>query len=84
GSRDKPGGANLAPILKWDYYDPQGKKQYAFDMRIKRVSDNFMVDNPYLTSIIGQYYVPSGKLEAGVVYSWSVRVKSVDFILGEW
>ncbi|WP_068791799.1 hypothetical protein [Brevibacillus laterosporus] len=24
GSRDKPGGASLASILKWDYYDPQG------------------------------------------------------------
>ncbi|NKQ20698.1 hypothetical protein [Brevibacillus laterosporus] len=84
GSKDKPGGTSLTPTLKWAYNDPQGIKQYTFDIKVKRVSDNFTVDNPSLTSIQSQYTILPGRLEAGVLYSWSVRVESVENLWGEW
>ncbi|MED1787638.1 hypothetical protein P4V47_08970 [Brevibacillus laterosporus] len=82
GSRDKPGGASLEPILKWEYYDPQGFNQHIFDIRVTRVSDNYLVENHSVETAQSQSRIRP--LEVGVLYSWSVRVKSVNFVLGEW
>ncbi|MGG3873147.1 hypothetical protein [Brevibacillus laterosporus] len=83
GSRDKPEGASLAPTLEWKYYDPQGKTQTHFDIVVKRVSDNSTALYYTVPSTQSHYEVSAGKLEAGMLYSWSVRVQS-DSFWSEW
>ncbi|TPG70781.1 hypothetical protein EEL31_21590 [Brevibacillus laterosporus] len=81
GSSDKPGGASLAPTLKWEYYDPQGIEPYSFEIRIIRQSDNSLVKTPALViSSQSQYDVPLGDLKAGELYTWTVRVISKEHI----
>ncbi|AUM64327.1 hypothetical protein C0R09_07145 [Brevibacillus laterosporus] len=81
GSEDKPGGASLAPTLKWEYYDPQGIEKYAFEIRIVRKSDNSLVKAPALViSSQSQYDMPLGELKAGELYAWTVRVISEEHI----
>ncbi|AYK08842.1 hypothetical protein [Brevibacillus laterosporus] len=82
GSKDKPGGASLAPTLKWDYFDPQGIEKYAFEIVIRKYDseNSLVIPIPFVITSQNQYEVHPGILKAGEVYSWSVRVSSKEHI----
>ncbi|AGR47368.1 hypothetical protein EMERY_25 [Brevibacillus phage Emery] len=80
GSKDKPGGASLAPTLKWDYYDPQGIEKYAFEIVIRSSNGSLVIPIPFVITSQSQYEVQPGILKAGEVYNWSVRVISKEHI----
>ncbi|QOS97538.1 hypothetical protein JNUCC42_13140 [Brevibacterium sp. JNUCC-42] len=85
GSMIEPGGTSLSPTLKWTYHDPQGLQTYAFSIEVKKGSDHSLVDDSHVLSTNSQSYeIPPGKLEAGVLYSWSVQVHSEERLQSEW
>ncbi|RFB33417.1 hypothetical protein [Brevibacillus sp. VP] len=82
GSKDKPGGASLAPTLKWDYYDPQGIEKYAFEIVIRKSDseNSLVIPIPFVITSQNQYEVHPGILKAGELYNWTVRVCSQEHI----
>ncbi|AWX56864.1 hypothetical protein AB432_018235 [Brevibacillus brevis] len=63
------------PRVQWTYADTENHVQNAFQVRIKRASDNGIVhDSGPIVSTNVYYDVPDGVLAAGVAYYWEVQV----------
>ncbi|NRS15805.1 hypothetical protein HP398_05075 [Brevibacillus sp. HB1.4B] len=63
------------PRVQWTYSDTENHVQNAFQVRIKRASDNGIAhDSGPIVSTNVYYDVPDGVLAAGVTYYWEVQV----------
>ncbi|MGG3803180.1 glycine-rich protein [Metabacillus fastidiosus] len=68
---------SLTPLFDWSHSDPDvGDAQSAFQLRIKKASDNSIVHNTNeVVSALTDYQTPAGVLQANELYYWEVTTK---------